>query len=145
MVRLLRSGTRDGHFGPTVSSQANGLMEALLHDGFLTMVKLRGSVQAPCRINTEFWVADIDEAPSSFLIALVDKTANEIEVHLAATQNQTQRKGCFSALVNHLVSNHTSGNRIFARCYKKSTWAVSALQKLGFKVSKPGDPVELSK
>src|SRR5690242_2182927 len=71
VVRLLRSGTRDGHFGPTVSSQANGLMEALLHDGFLTMVKLRGSVQAPCRINTEFWVADIDEAPSSFLIALV--------------------------------------------------------------------------
>lgn len=142
--KLLVSGAQDRHFGPTVEVQTPGLVNALLNDGFMTIVKLRGTVSAPCKVNTELWVAEVNGRPASFLIALVDNNALEIELHLASTLKDFRRKGCFLALVAHAKSSNSMGYKIFARCYKKSSWAVAALQKIGFHKSKEGDPIELS-
>lgn len=107
------------------------------------MLKLRGGAQVPCFAKATLAVAEIDGVAASFVVSLVDE--HEIEIHLAGTSKAFRRKGCFGVLVQHEVSKSPSGSRIFARCYKKSTWAVNALKKQGFKLTKNGDPQEFSR
>lgn len=142
IVALLQEGAQQGHFGPTVASQAAPLLNAIFNGGGFMMMKLRGGIQAPCFVTAAVLVAEIDGTPASFLIPLKD--GNEVELHLAGTRKQFRRKGCFRELTRYEVGKHTTKVKIFARCYKKSTWAVEALKKENFEITKSGDPVELS-
>lgn len=142
VVSLLREGAQLGHFSEFVGPTASPLVGEILTKGGFTIVKGRGGLQAPRFINATIKVADLDGEPASFLISLMEK--NEVELHLAATRKQLRRKGCFSELTKNEIASHNPSIRIFARCYKKSTWAVEALQKEGFEITKGGDPVELT-
>lgn len=138
---LLREGSRGGHFGPTVASQANALLNAILQYGGFQILKLRNGIQAPVFVNASILVAELNGTPASFSITLDD--GSEIELHLAGTMKTHQRNGCFLALVEQIKKQKTQ-KRLFARCYKKSTWAVTGLTKAGFKITKQGDPVEMT-
>lgn len=138
---LLKEGSRGGHFGPTVASQAHALLNAIFQNGGFQMLKLRGGIQAPTFVQASILVAELNGTPASFSITLDD--GSEIELHLAGTIKKHQRNGCFLELIEQ-IKKQKAHKRLFARCYKKSTWAVTALTKAGFKITKQGDPVEMT-
>lgn len=139
--RLLRVGTSEGHFGPTVGMQAPALLSTTLSDGGFNMLKLRNGKPTPVFMSAKLAVADLDGQPASFVLTLEDST--EVEIHLAATIKEFRRNGCFDALSNSVIAEHSKTKRVFARCYKKSSWAQAALVELGFIVCATGDPIEL--
>ena len=142
---LLKDGSRDGHFLYTVAHQADDLLESIFQNGGLSIFKLRDNLQEPVAqfVKADILVAELYNSAASFLILLIEN--NKIELHLAATKKQFRRKGCFSALVEHVIKNYRGSYKIFARCYKKSTWAIKALKSKGFVItSTNNDPIELS-
>jgi hypothetical protein len=138
---LLRDGSRVGHFGPTVANQANTLLNEIFQRGGFQILKLREGIQTPAFVQASILVVELNGVPASFSITLDE--GSEIELHLAGTIKTYQRNGCFLALVEQ-IKNQKGQKRLFARCYKKSTWATAALTKAGFKITKQGDPVELT-
>jgi len=142
ITSLLKEGSRSGHFSPTVEDQAYGLLTSIINNDGLIMIKLRGGIQAPNFVPASILVAEIENEPASFLILLKEK--KEIELHLAATKKKFRRKGCFRALIQHVISEHSDSEKIFSRCYKKSTWAMKALIEEGFEITKNGNPLELA-
>lgn len=105
------------------------------------MLKVRDGVQMVSAISTSLLIAEMNGRPAAFLISLAD--GKEVELHLAGTIKAYRRKGCFRQLIRAESGAHRDA-RVFARCYKKSTWATSALVGEGFQVSKLGDPIELT-
>ena len=55
----------------------------------------------------------------------------EIEIHMLAVDKKYPRKGIATALINYEIGIYKKSIFI-ARCYKKSTWAMGLLKKLGF-------------
>ncbi len=141
IVKLLIEGANEGHFGQSLKYQAEPFLQSIIENGGINMVKLRETIQAAIFVPMELSVAEIEGTPASFLICCKDN--NEVEVHLAATLESFKRKGCFNKLVSATIINHKK-SRIYARCYKKSTLAVNGLKKLNFKITKSGDPIELT-
>ena len=45
--------------------------------------------------------------------------------------------------MSYVLENTNIDTRVYARCYKKSTYALDALKGIGFAVTRDGDPVEL--
>lgn len=141
VVALLKEGAKNKHFAPTVSLQAEAIFGQILATGYLPMLKQRNGIQRMCHIQAIMWVAEINALPAAFLITLEE--AEEVELHLAGTRKQFRRKGCFRALMRHQISAKTN-QKIFARCYKHSTFAIDALKREGFAISQQGEPVELT-
>ncbi len=141
IVKLLIKGTNDGHFTPTMKLQAKGFLKSVIENGGVRMRKLRDSIQPPVFVPMELFVAEIDEVPASYLICCKDN--NEVEIHLAGTKESFKKKGCFTSLVNNVVLNNID-SKIYARCYKNSFLAIDVLKNLDFKVTKSGDPIELT-
>jgi len=139
--KLLIEGANEGHYLPTIKFQAKELVQSVVVNGEVQMVKLRGSVQAPEFIKMDLTVAEMDGFPASFLICCKD--ANEVEIHLAGTLKKFRKNGCFNRLVIEAVTNY-GNSRIYARCYKKSSWAINGLEAINFKITKDGNPVELT-
>jgi hypothetical protein len=138
--QLLKVGASEGHFGPTVGMQASALLSTTLSDGGFNMLKLRNDKPTPVFMLAKLSVADIDGQPASFILTLED--SKEAEIHLAATIKEFRRSGCFNELSNAVIAQHSKTKRVFARCYKKSSWAQTALSKLGFAVCATGNPIE---
>lgn len=141
IIKSLIDGANEGHFGPSMKFQAKEFLKAVIKSGGAQMMKLRGGIQAPTFVKMELTVADIDGVPASFLICCDDNDG--IEIHLAGTLKKFRKNGCFNRLVEEVIKNH-SESRIYARCYKKSSWAIKGLEKLNFQTTKHGDPIELT-
>lgn len=141
IVALLKEGAKNQHFAPTVSLQAKAIFGQIMTAGYLPMLKRRNGIRRECYIQAMMWVAEIDALPAAFLISLED--AGEVELHLAGTQKQFRRQGCFRELMRHQISVKAN-HKIFARCYKHSTFAINALKHEGFAITQQGDPVELT-
>lgn len=139
---LLREGARQRHFASSVEKEATSIVRSVLTNGGVPMLKRRGGLQVPCFVKAKLVVAMYEGMLASFLLVLFDE--REIELHLAGTAKAYRRKGLFRALVQHELSHSLPEFRIYARCYRKSTWAVNALKGLGFALSKDGDPQEFT-
>ena len=142
VISMLKEGVALKHFQPTAYFQADALIGATLLGVPFTMIKLRAGQKLPHQVTSRAWVAEVDSVPAAFALSLVD--ANEIEIHLAWTLKAFRRKGCMTTLIQHEIALNNGQKRIYARCYKKSTWAVSCFQKNGFTLATTGDPVELT-
>lgn len=140
--RLMAEGTRDGHFGQTVPHQALQMLNQILAKRPFTMLTLEDDRPKYISVMGELAVAEIDGVAVSFLVCM--RYEDRIELHLASTNNAYRRQGAFKALVEHSVEDNPSGLRIIARCYRKSTWAKLALTRLGFEVTKDGNPAEFA-
>ena len=140
----LVKGSKAGHFASTVAMQATPLLnQIVLNGGNLQMLKVRNGGKIPCVVKAFLLVAEMDGTPAGFLINLFDQ--DEVEIHLGGTVSSFRRNGIFRRLVEHEIDAHTQQTkRIFARCYKKSTWAINAFQSLGFEVTTKGNPIELT-
>ena len=139
--KLLKVGSSEGHFGPTVGMQASALLSSTLSDGGFNMLKLRNGKPTQVFMSAKLAVADINGQPASFVLTLEDSM--EVEIHLAATIKELRRNGCFNELSHAVIAEHSKTKRVFARCYKKSSWAQTALVALGFVVCATGNPIEL--
>lgn len=122
--------------------QGASLVDSIVKYGGFAMLKLRNGMATPCIVPATLDVADIDGVPASFLVCIHDEDGAEL--HLAATRKEFQRKGGFRTLLTNATKTAPPGTRLFGRCYRKSTWAVGTLLSMGFKISKDGDPQELS-
>jgi len=142
ITSLLREGSDQGHFAPTVNQQASHIVTYILNNGKIQMMKVRDGGLRPVTIPAYIKVAEFDGKPASFLLCLVE--SNEIELHLAGTIKSQRNKNCFRRLVANEVHNNPGASRIYARCYEKSTYAKAAFEKEGFEVTKDGDPNELT-
>jgi hypothetical protein len=142
IIRLLTEGAEQGHFAKTVAWQAPALVSEILTKGQILWTKIRGGMQSPSHISARIRVAEIDNEPASFMIVLTND--DEIELHLTATKKKHRRKGCFRALVRDEIAMWTGREKLFARCYKKSTWAKDGLLSEGFTVSDLVEPVEFT-
>lgn len=141
ITKLLIEGANDGHYLSTVKDQAKELLQNIVANGGVQVMKLRGSIQAPVFLRMNLTIAEIDGNPVSFLVCSIEP--NEVEIYLAGTLKKSRRHGCFNNLVTEAVSTY-SNNRIYARCYKKSSWAIKGLESLNFKITKSGNPIELA-
>jgi len=142
IAELLRDGAAEGHFGETLSAQADAMLDSIARFGGLRMMKARRGQLEPCTMQVDVLVADCAGTPAAFLLCLND--AEGYELHLSGTQPRFRRRGCFTALVNHAIANTPMEARIFARCYRRSDVALAALQQHGFVISSAGEPIELT-
>ncbi|MGE4503693.1 MAG: hypothetical protein AB7D03_12545 [Thiomicrospira sp.] len=140
IVKLLKEGAKNGHFLPVMQSQAEGFLNSVIENGGVNMIKIRTHVQSPVFVPMTLSVAEIDGFPASFLICCIEN--KEIEVHLAGTKMDFKRQGCFTYLVEDVVSKNLN-SKIYARCYKKSSFAIDAFKKLNFEVTNAEEPIEL--
>lgn len=143
IIPLLKEGAIQGHYSRFVEQQAASLIGRIINNGTISIWKLRKGAQSPVsNIPATALVADIDGQPASFLIALIDN--EEVELHLAGTLKKFRRSGCFLHLALHEIHRQPLRSRIIARCYKKSSWAIAGLKKVGFAQTQSGDPIELT-
>jgi hypothetical protein len=142
IISLLREGSDQGYFAPTVNQEASHIVAYILNNGIIQMMKVRDGGRRPVTIPAYIRVAEFDGKPASFLLCLVEN--NEIELHLAGTIKSQRNKNCFRRLVANEVHNNSAASRIYARCYEKSTYAKAAFVKEGFQVTKDGEPCELT-
>lgn len=138
---LLTDGVNDGHYSPSMKCQTMDFLQSVIENGGVNLMKLRGVIQKPAFIKMELTVAELDGVPASFLICA--KENNEVEIHLAGTVKRFRKNGCFTRLVSDAITKY-SNYHVYARCYKKSSWAVEGLKKLDFKPTKTGNPIELT-
>lgn len=142
IAKLLQGGAQEGHFGSLVSAQANNLLKSIFDNGGVQFLKLRGGITEPTFVKMYIDVVELDGDNAAFLITAVQDDG--IELHLAGVLKNHRRKGCFLALVEHAKKKWGHNHKVYARCYKKSTWAKAALAKAGFSVTKGGNPEELT-
>ena len=138
----LEEGARLGHFAPSVETDANRFLPAMLSNGCIDMRNQRGGKIFRSKKVAYALIAEVNGKPAAFLISPFE--GNEIELHLAGTLKIFRRKGCLGILIRHMVTTNPKVNKIYARCYKKSTWVKSCLEKEGFKLTKNGNPCELT-
>lgn len=138
----LEEGARLRHFAPSVETEAGRFLPAMLSNGCIDMQNHRGGKIFLSKKVAYALVAEVNGKPAAFLISLCE--GDEIELHLAGTLKIFRRKGCLGILIRHMVTRNLKVNKIYARCYTKSTWAKSCLEKEGFKVTKNGNPCELT-
>lgn len=141
IVNLLKEGVRDGHYGPAMKFQATEFIQSIFERGGVHMIKMRGGIQAPTFVHASISIAEEAGSPAAFLVCCTDESGAEI--HLAGTEKKFRGKGHFNALVKDLIKNNQE-SKIYARCYAKSSWAISALKKLNFEITKDGNPIELT-
>ena len=139
---LLREGARQRHFASSVEKEATSILRSVLTNGGVRMSKRRGGSRVPRFVKAKLVVAMYEGVPASFLLVLFEEQG--IELHLAGTAKAYRRRGLFRALVQHELLHSLPEFRIYARCYRKSTWAVNALKGLGFALSQDGDPQEFT-
>jgi len=141
---LLVQGTADGHFAAKVAQQGAFMFMAIIQGAEVQMAKLRHGMVSKAQVTGTVRVAEISGAPSGFLLTLDDQ--GEREAHLSATIKSARRQGCFDALMASELAALQSGQRIIARCYRKSTWALGALEnKHQFRRVSGEDPIELER
>ena len=75
------------------------------------------------------FVAEIKDVKCAFL--LVFDYGDELELYIAATHKNYRRNGAIRLIINHVMKQN-SGKKITARCYLKSTYAISLLEKMNF-------------
>lgn len=139
---LIKESARGGHFYPTVENQAEDLIKEILTKGGVTMRKIRDFIQIPQFCSGVLSVAEVDGEPAAFSLAMHD--IGEVEMHLAATRKQFRRLGVFAQLIQHEINlNRDNNKKLYARCYKKSSWAIDAFKKHNFVQVSHGEPVEL--
>lgn len=138
---LIKESARGGHFYHTVENQADDLIKEILTKGGVTMRKIRDFIQVPQFCNGVLSVAEVDGEPAAFSLAMHDIA--EVEMHLAATRKQFRRLGVFAQLIQHEISLNRGTKKLYARCYKKSSWAINAFKKYNFVQVSDGEPVEL--
>lgn len=141
LVSMLKEGARDGHYGPAMKYQSKEFIQSIFENGGIYMVKMRGGIQDPSFVHASISIVDDHDSPVAFLVCCKDE--NGAEVHLAGTEKKARGKGYFNMLIKDLIKNNGE-SRIYARCYKKSSWAITALTKLNFAITKDGDPIELT-
>jgi hypothetical protein len=138
---LLIDGTQSKHFGPTVGTQARPMLEETIANQRLEFLILRDGKKQQYFRKVKVFVADVDGMPASFLMCAEDHSA--VELHLAATKKEYRKQGCFGTLIQYALNEYRAIDKKYARCYKKSTWALDGLKKCNFKITKGGNPVEL--
>lgn len=141
IVAEMIEGKRDGHFRGEIDRQATQIFEAIISKKPICIVSMRNGVTQLQASNYEIFVVELDSIAAGYLITR--QTPNEIELHLCGTKKEYRRRGVFAKLVTQAIANSVPTTKIYARCYKKSSWAIAGFEKLGFKVSKLGDPKEL--
>lgn len=139
--KLLSDGVRDGHFGLNLSN-IKLFLKAIINKEKINFVSLRGKIDVSENYEFKLLVADLDATPTSFIVLKIGHDG--IELHLAATEKENRKKGCFKNLIKHVINNSHRKDRIFARCYKNSTYAINALEQMGFIAKGNGDPIELN-
>ncbi|MBC7907134.1 MAG: GNAT family N-acetyltransferase [Rhodospirillaceae bacterium] len=143
VTQLLIDGVAGRHFNPTVNRQADGLLNEILRCGAFEMMKARHGTIYRTRVNARFDVAEINGEPASFLITLSE--GRETELHLTGTKKQFRRRGCARRLAQHAIELANNQTRIFARCYRASSFAIDSLKKMGFvQDGEDKDTVELA-
>ena len=139
--KLLFDGARSKHFGSTVGNQAHQMLKEVIAKKQLEFLILRDGKQQPRLRGVKIFIADADGVPASFLMCAEDY--GEVELHLAATKKEYQRLGCFGVLIKYDLKEYQSIEKKYARCYRKSTWALDGLIKYNFKITRDGNPLVL--
>lgn len=141
---LMVRAAKDGHFSPPMERQGGLMLMAALQGAELNIMTSRRGVARKVPVIPTVRVAELDGTPSAFLLSWDD--AGEREANLSATIKSARRKGCFDALMTAELQALQPGQRIIARCYPKSTWALEALErKHGFTRVSDGNPIELER
>lgn len=141
IAALLNEGARDGYFAPSFAQHSRSVVTSTLEHGRFPMMKAGGAASTPAIMTSSLLVAEYGGVPASFVLVL--DHGDEVEIYLAATSKAHRRRGCFTALINDQIAKH-AGRVMLARCFEKSSWAMSAFMKAGFTVRRHGKPVELA-
>lgn len=142
ITKLLIEGTQLKHFFSTVGNQAYPMLIEAIEKKRLEFSMWRDGKEGKYFRGIKIYVAEINGEPASFLICAEDK--NAVELHLAGTKKESRRQGCFEALIKCALEDYQTIQTKYARCYKKSTWAIDGLKKCNFVITKEGDPTELT-
>lgn len=137
---MLKDGANEGHFNKSIINSSVGLITAITNNQKINFTAMRGTIDDKQDFYFDLLVLDINDKPVSFLV--LKSGQDGLELHLAGTKTQYRRKGYFQHIANHVIQQYKH-SRIYARCYKKSTFAMAALKKIGFEKVKDGDPIEL--
>ena len=140
-AKILEAGIDEGHFSKLLKNNSAPLIKAIINKDEIKFVGMRGKIDSTQRYNFDLLIAELNNIAVSFLVLKIG--VDGVELHLAGTLKEHRRKGYFYALANHVKEKYTKNTRLYARCYKKSTFAINALEKLGFEKIKDGDPIEL--
>lgn len=145
----LGNAAREGHFSPSVCDelQRMGLIVQVIARGVLPILKARDGIFNQENLPADLWVAHFGSAQAGFLLSLYEHsraTPSAVELHLGGVVKGFRVNGVFPSMVRNQMSILPEGTRVYGRCYPGSTAAISSLKKLGFVVSRQGNPIELA-
>jgi ribosomal protein S18 acetylase RimI-like enzyme len=134
---LYVDGISGGHFNSQPGLPISRMLQNWLKKQSITRAAVRSDgSQLIEEIPINFRIAKIDGAFAGFLITSPETSekTHSIDIYLLGVAKAFRNKGVATYLVRYAEENSPSGTTFYARCYPKSTWAISLLQKLGYKI-----------
>lgn len=130
ILNWIIEGARDGHYYEQPAEGTAGMLVQVHTTGTLTRFCERGIEN----IQAWLWVAELDNNLSGFILcSLEHPSSDSIELYKISTDKLRRRRGIATELAKHALDSFPETKRFIARCNKKSSWANSMLEKLGFR------------
>lgn len=130
ILNWIIEGARDGHYFEQPAEDIAGMLGQVHTTGALTRFCERGIE----KIQAWLWVAELDNNLSGFILCSPERPSSDaIELYKISTDKAFRQRGIATALSKHALASFPEARRFIARCNKKSTWANSMLEKLGFR------------
>lgn len=134
---LYHEEMQNGHFGKQTREITLALFKHVIETGSLIRHVMREDL-IPKAEKIPAWIriVTVNETFAGFLLCSPETPdiVNCIEIYLLAVVKAFRCASLGMKLIDFEQRQHPSGTAFYARCYPKSTWAISMLQKNGFKI-----------
>lgn len=130
VLNWIDEGSREGHFFQQPLDAIKSMLRQVHEKGTIERLCDRGIE----KIQAWLWIAQLDDHRCGFILCSTEQPSSDaIELYKISTDKAFRRQGIATALAKHALASFPETRRFIARCNKKSTWASSMLEKLGFR------------
>ncbi|MDI9235141.1 GNAT family N-acetyltransferase [Limnohabitans lacus] len=130
-------GISCGHFNLQPGLPINKMLQDWLRKNSITRATVRkDGTQLIEEVLINFYTANIDGKFAGFLITAPEtpEKIQTVEIYLLGVAKEFRKKGVATELITHAEKLAPDKANFYARCYPKSTWAISLLRKIGYRI-----------
>lgn len=134
VASLYAEAVAGGHFGKPQLGILDMLQHWLVNNCITREATRQDGEQLVETVPIKFLVADLRGARAGFLITS-PKTADIadiIEIYLLGVSKAVRRQGVAMSLIECGERQYLASAQFYARCYPKSTWAISLFKRKGY-------------
>lgn len=135
VASLYSEAVAGGHFASNPSVAVFDMLKDWLVKGAITRdAMLQDGTEVVEKVPIKFLVSELNGALAGFLITSPQtaKTTEVIEIYLLGVSKTARRQGVATNLIEYGERQHGTSGQFYARCYPKSTWAISLFKQKGY-------------